>query len=256
MQHQPALCNCLHPGTAVGEKRTNPKYAVVAVRQCAKHHAASPYPRLGFYCDRTLDWHLFQCLNTERLKPPNFDATISATDFADTRRSELWRTLTASDDLHWADRGTLWLMGHLLRQIRDERVLIVGAYRETELDRAHPLAKSLVDWNRERLVTRITLRRFNQLETGNQLDALLGEHVSGEFAEAVHRETEGNPFFVEEVLKALIERGSVRRESGRWKKCDVTELVIPQSVKEAIGHRLDRVNERCNEVLRVAAHLR
>ena len=56
-----------------------------------------------------------------------------------------------ADDLHWADRGTLWLLGHLLRQLRTERVLILGAYRETELDRAHPLAKSLVDWNRERL---------------------------------------------------------------------------------------------------------
>jgi predicted ATPase len=42
--------------------------------------------------------------------------------------------------LHWADRGTLWLLGHLLRQLRNERVLILGAYRETELDRAHPLA--------------------------------------------------------------------------------------------------------------------
>ena len=123
-----------------------------------------------------------------------------------------------ADDLHWADRGTLWLLGHLLRQLKQERVLIVGAYRETELDRAHPLAKSLVDWNRERLVTRITLRRFNQSETEDQLGALLGEEVGGEFAAVVHRETEGNPFFVEEVLKALIERGSVRRESGHWKR--------------------------------------
>src|SRR5262249_14000095 len=79
--------------------------------------------------------------------------------------------------------------------------------------------------------------------------------VSAEFGEAVHRETEGNPFFVEEVLKALIEQGSVRRESGRWKRCDVGELVIPQSVKEAIGNRLDRVSEQSNEVLRVAAVL-
>ena len=46
-----------------------------------------------------------------------------------------------ADDLHWADRGTLWLLGHLLRQLRTERVLIVGAYRETELDRRAPLAK-------------------------------------------------------------------------------------------------------------------
>ena len=163
--------------------------------------------------------------------------------------------LLYADDLHWADRGTLWLLGHLLRQLRDERVLIVGAYRETELDRAHPLAKSLVDWNRERLITRIVLRRFNPDETEAQLSALLGENVSGEFAIAVHRETEGNPFFVEEVLKALIERGSVRRESGRWTRCDVDELLIPQSVKEAIGHRLDRVSQECNELLRLGAIL-
>jgi len=160
-----------------------------------------------------------------------------------------------ADDLHWADRGTLWLLGHLLRQLREQRVLIVGAYRETELDRAHPLAKSLVDWNRERLITRIVLRRFNETETGDQLSALLDENVSGEFALAVHRETEGNPFFVEEVLKALIERGSVRRESGRWRRCDLDQLVIPQSVKEAIGNRLDRVSQNCNEVLRVSAIL-
>ena len=160
-----------------------------------------------------------------------------------------------ADDLHWADRGTLWLMGHLLRHLREERALIVGCYRETELDRAHPLARALVDWNRERLVTRITLHRFGVGETNEQLSALLGENVSAEFGDAVHRETEGNPFFVEEVLKALIEQGSVRRESGRWKRCEVGELVIPQSVKETIGNRLDRVGDQTNEVLRIAAVL-
>jgi tetratricopeptide (TPR) repeat protein len=160
-----------------------------------------------------------------------------------------------ADDLHWADHGTLWLLGRLLRQLRDQRVLIVGAYRETELDRTHRLAKSLVDWNRERLITRIVLRRFNTNETGDQLSALLGENVSGEFAVAVHRETEGNPFFVEEVLKALIERGSVRRENGRWNRCDMDQLLIPQSVKEAIGNRLDRVSQECNELLRLGAIL-
>ena len=159
-----------------------------------------------------------------------------------------------ADDLHWADHGTLWLLGHLLRQLREERVLIVGCYRDTELDRAHPLAKALVDWNRQRLVTRIALRRFDTAETSAQLSALLGETVSADFGDAVHRETEGNPF-VEEVLKALIEQGSVRHESGRWKRCEVGDLIIPQSVKEAIGNRLDRVSRESNEVLRAAAVL-
>jgi tetratricopeptide (TPR) repeat protein len=180
-----------------------------------------------------------------------FDAVVSV--FASLARDK--GLLFYADDLHWADRGTLWLLGHLLRQLREERVLIVGAYRETELDRAHPLAKALVDWNRERLVTRIALRRFDASETSAQLGALLGENVSGDFTDAVFRETEGNPFFVEEVLKALIDKGSVRRESGRWQRCDLDQLVIPQSVKEAIGSRLDRVSPECNDVLRAAAVL-
>jgi serine/threonine protein kinase/tetratricopeptide (TPR) repeat protein len=159
------------------------------------------------------------------------------------------------DDLHWADSGTLWLLGHLIRNLREERVLIVASYRDTELDRAHPLAKALVDWNRERFTTRIVLKRFNAEETRAQIAALLDENISGEFSEVVYRETEGNPFFVEEVMKALIEQGSVRRESGRWKRCELVDLVIPQSVKEAIGNRLDRVSAECNETLRAAAVL-
>ncbi len=159
------------------------------------------------------------------------------------------------DDLHWADSGTLWLLGHLLRQLRDERVLFVASYREVELDRAHPLSKALVDWNRERLLTRIALRRFGPVETRCQLAALLNADVDGGFADAVHRETEGNPFFVEEVLKALIEQGAVRREDGRWATDTLANLVIPQSVKAAIGNRLDRVSPACNEVLRTAAVL-
>jgi tetratricopeptide (TPR) repeat protein len=159
------------------------------------------------------------------------------------------------DDLHWADRGTLWLLGHLIRNLREERVLIVASYRDTELDRTHPLAKALVDWNRERFTTRIVLKRFNAEETRAQIAALLDDNISGDFSEAVYRETEGNPFFVEEVMKALIEQGSVRRESGRWKRCELADLVIPQSVKEAIGNRLDRVSAECNETLRAAAVL-
>jgi serine/threonine protein kinase/tetratricopeptide (TPR) repeat protein len=160
-----------------------------------------------------------------------------------------------ADDLHWADSSTVWLIGHLLRNIRSARVLIVGCYREIELDRTSPLAKALVDWNRERLMTRLVLRRFGAEETREQLSALLNERVSTDFANAVYSETEGNPFFVEEVLKSLIEQGSVRRKSGAWTREEVADLVIPQSVKEAIGSRLDRVSPSCNEILRAAAVL-
>jgi len=163
--------------------------------------------------------------------------------------------LLAIDDLQWADSGSLWLLAHLLRSLKDARVLVVGTYREVELDRAHPLSKALVDWNRERLATRLVIRRFTPAQTRAQLQALIGEAVTGEFADAIHRETEGNPFFVEEVLKALIESGSVWRKATGWARRNVQEIVIPQSLKEAIGHRLDRVSPECNDMLRAAAVL-
>jgi tetratricopeptide (TPR) repeat protein len=181
--------------------------------------------------------------------------------FVDAVASSLRRAAAARgvlfyvDDLHWADASSLWLLGHLLRALPGERVLFAASYREMELDRAHPLSAALVDWNRERLTTRIALKRFGPAQTQEQLAALLRDPVSADFSDAVHRETEGNPFFVEEVLKALIEQGSVRRESGRWRRDDVSSLAIPQSVKAAIGHRLDRVSPECAEVLRAAAVL-
>lgn len=158
------------------------------------------------------------------------------------------------DDLHWADQGTVALLNYLLRQLREDRVLFAASYREIELDRARPLANALLDWNRERLSTRITLERFDLSETGALLGTLLGEEkISAEFVQAVHRETEGNPFFVEEVLKALIEQGQVFRSAGKWDRCEIVDLEVPQSVKSAIGKRLDRIDDAHLDTLRMAA---
>ena len=180
-----------------------------------------------------------------------FDAVVQALRAT----SRAGAVLFYIDDLHWADSASLALLGHLLRALREERVLFLASYREIELDRAHPLSRSLVDWNRERLTTRLLLKRFDAEGTRAQLSTLLGQPIGPDFAGAVDRETEGNPFFVEEVLKALIEQGAVRREGGRWERCEVGDLAIPQSVKAAIGHRLDRIKPESNDVLRAAAVL-
>ncbi|HET7224672.1 MAG TPA: AAA family ATPase [Candidatus Eisenbacteria bacterium] len=160
------------------------------------------------------------------------------------------------DDLHWADQGTLAMLHYALRQLREERLLVLATYREIELDRAHPLAAALVEWNRERLATRLALGRLDRDATAALLATLFSqETVSPEFAAAVHRETEGNPFFVEEVVKALIEQGQIYREAGSWERRDVAELTIPQSVKSAIGRRLDRLTPACLDVLHTCAAL-
>ncbi|MGQ0719979.1 MAG: protein kinase domain-containing protein, partial [Candidatus Eiseniibacteriota bacterium] len=158
------------------------------------------------------------------------------------------------DDLHWADQGTVSLLSYLLRQLREERILFAASYREVELDRTHPLGNALLDWNRERLSTRITLGRLSAAETRALLATLLGEEqISEEFSGAVYRETEGNPFFVEEVLKSLIENGKVFRKGGRWDRCTIVDLEMPQGVKSAIGQRLNRTDPGHLEALRTAA---
>jgi class 3 adenylate cyclase/tetratricopeptide (TPR) repeat protein/type II secretory pathway predicted ATPase ExeA len=160
------------------------------------------------------------------------------------------------DDVHWADQGTLSLLHYLLRHLRSDRVLFLVAYREIELDRAHPLASALVEWNRERLGTRISLGRLTRAETGTLLATLFGvANVPDDFIAALYRETEGNPFFIEEVIKSLIEQGQIYRDGDKWGRKETHELAIPQSVKEAIGRRLTRLREPTVEVLRTAAAL-
>jgi len=160
------------------------------------------------------------------------------------------------DDLHWADQGSLALVHSLLRQVTADRILILGAYREVELDRSHPLAGALVEWNRERLVTRLALGRLSMEETRSFLATLFGQETVGDaFARAIHRETEGNPFFLEEVVKALIEQGQIYRDGNSWMSDTAENLAIPQSVKEAIGRRLDRLSTVCLEALHLAAAL-
>ena len=160
------------------------------------------------------------------------------------------------DDLHWADQGSLHLLHYLLRHLREDPVLLLAAYREVELDRTHPLAAALVEWHRERLATRVALGRLSPEETGALLAALFQEEgIPSEFSDAIYRETEGNPFFVEEVIKALVEQGEVVRQEGRWQRTALEELAIPQSVKEAIGRRLDRLSPACIEALHTASAL-
>ncbi len=160
------------------------------------------------------------------------------------------------DDLHWADPGTLALLHYLLRALRESPILLLAAYREIELVRIHPLAASLVTWNRERIATRISLDRLSRPQTRELLSSFFGaQAISTEFVALIYRETEGNPFFVEEVIKTLIEQGQIYREGESWQRKEIAELAVPQSVIEAIGRRLDRLASETAEALSLAAAL-
>ncbi|HEX2240644.1 MAG TPA: AAA family ATPase [Actinomycetota bacterium] len=169
-------------------------------------------------------------------------------------------TVLVLDDLHWADKPTLQLLQHVVRRLEDASLLIVGTYRDVDLDRKHPLADVLASMRRDHLYERISLGGLSRDEVTELLEQAAGHSMDerGEaLAEALYRETEGNPFFIEEVLRHLIETRRLYLKDGRWVSdvADVSELGIPEGVREAIGRRLSRLAESVNEVLSHASTL-
>lgn len=157
------------------------------------------------------------------------------------------------DDVHWADGGTLNLLRHLARRARTQPLLIVLTYREVELDESRPLQEFLYDLNRERLTVRIKLGRLDRAKTRQMLAAMFDEAVTDEFLDGIFYETEGNPFFIEEVCKALIEQGSLSFKDGRWDRPSMQDLHIPQSVRVAIQSRLGKLPDLAQKALEIGA---
>lgn len=163
--------------------------------------------------------------------------------------------LLVVDDAHWADGGTLAILRHLARRGRNTRLplLILCTYREIELDEERTFPDFLADLNRERLAQRLKLTRLTLEQTSAMLTTLFAGEVSPGFVAKVYHETEGNPFFIEELCKALIEEGQVYRENGQWLRASLDELRIPQSVHLAIQSRINRLDTPVQDMLRLAA---
>ncbi len=163
------------------------------------------------------------------------------------------------DDGHWSDPGTLSLLRHLARRSRATlqtarpRLMIVITYRDVELDEARALNEVLLDLNRERIATRIKLTRLTRERTHELLSTMFAEETTPEFLDSVYRETEGNPFFIEEVCKALIESGKITYADGHWHRPSMNELEIPQSLRLAIQTRIGRLASPAQEALTLAA---
>jgi class 3 adenylate cyclase len=158
------------------------------------------------------------------------------------------------EDLQDGDKGTMELLVHLARNLSGARLLIVGTYRDVEVDRRHPLSAALADLRRVESFTRIPLRGLSIDEVQRMLSNITGQDVSHAFAEGIYRQTEGNPLFIQEVARYIAEAGLIKREGGQWVSA-VDSLVtqIPEGLRDVIGKRLSRLSEECNRVLSVAA---
>ncbi len=158
------------------------------------------------------------------------------------------------DDLHWADKPSLLLLQFVVRELSNGRILLVGTYRDMELSRQHPLAESLGELTRERAFQRVLLRGLSQEDVGRFIEVAAGVQPEDALVNAVYTQTEGNPLFVTEVVRLLVQEGQLgqaQRTSGR--QTESWTVRIPEGVREVIGRRLNRMSERCNDTLTMAS---
>ena len=157
------------------------------------------------------------------------------------------------EDLHDADKGTLDLLTYLSRNLAGARMLVIGTYRDVEVDRAHPLSATLAELHRAASFRRIALRGLNQDEVRRLIDSLAGQEVDWAIAEMVHQQTEGNPLFVQEVVRYLLEEGLLAGDGGGAPSRTSISTSIPEGLRDVIGKRLSRLSRECNDLMRVAA---
>lgn len=165
-----------------------------------------------------------------------FDAVVALLATASTSAP----VLLVLDDLHWAAKPTLLLLRHLLRFGDHARVQIVGTYRSTDLDRAHPLAAMLADLHRDGTANRLSLGGLDEDDVSTYV-AEAG-YDDEELAHALASVTGGNPFFLIEALRHVDESGGVWDQS-----------TLPQGVREAVSRRLSRLPGETNKALAAAA---
>ncbi len=158
------------------------------------------------------------------------------------------------EDLHWADEPTLMLMQHLVAGSGSMPLFTVGTYRDVELGVTRPFARTLETLLRQRRATRIALRRLPVESVEAMLTSLSGQAPPPSLARAIFEDTEGNPFFVEEVFQHLAEEGQLFDKSGAWRTdLRAGALEVPEGVRLVIGRRLERLSEAARTILTTGA---
>jgi DNA-binding CsgD family transcriptional regulator len=195
-------------------------------------------------------------------------AATGAADAAEVKTRLLWNflqfarrlaerrpTLVVLEDLHWADASSLELFHFLARHVPDTSITLLGSYIDTERD-SHPtlrtMERSLVGGGQARSIAVEPLTRDETAELVHQTFAV-SPAVSGDFVTLLYSFTRGNPFFIQETLKSLVESGRLRPAGGTWIGWETEELSLPPTVREAVAARLDGLSDDARRAAEVAA---
>ena len=176
--------------------------------------------------------------------------------------AELLRGLAAKgpalvflDDLHWADASSLELLHFLARQLAEAPVAIFGSLNDAHRD-AHPtLNTTLQSLQSLGLLKQIRIGALDR-ETTDELvrEAFsIEQRVSREFSAHLFGWTRGNPYFIEETLKSLVDSGRLRPHGGSWLGWEVAELEMPPTIRDAIRLRVARLSPAAREVLELVS---
>jgi predicted ATPase/tRNA A-37 threonylcarbamoyl transferase component Bud32 len=164
--------------------------------------------------------------------------------------------LVILDDLQWTDPSSLLLLHYLARGVGKAPLLLLGAYRSTDIDDKHPLTPVLTELNRERLPQSVSLKRMSLNDVSEMIKQTLEQDdVPAEFCRLVYEKTRGNPFFAEEVVKSLKEEEVIYREEDKWKFKEVSGIEFPETVKSVIKARISRLDDECQNVFMMASFI-
>jgi DNA-binding SARP family transcriptional activator len=157
--------------------------------------------------------------------------------------------LVVVDDLHWADAGSLGLLAFLATELRRARLTVLGTYRDVEVTAGQPLAETLGVLAREPVVERVTLGGLGEAAVASVIAAVIGTWPAERLVRAVHDRTDGNPFFVSELMRLLQSEGMLAGDDA----IAAARRAIPAGVREVLQRRLARLPEQTNAVLLVGA---
>jgi class 3 adenylate cyclase len=162
--------------------------------------------------------------------------------------------LVVLEDLHWADESTVQMLESVARRAGRSAMLILCTYRDVDLEAGHPMLRAIEHLVRLPATTRLSLKRLNALEVGEILNSLAGQKAPERLVQVLFGETEGVPFFVEEVYRHLAEERRLTDASGNWlPEVQLGEIEVPETVRLVLGRRIDRIAETAQGVLTTAA---